>query len=311
MRVLFWGTPGFAVPSLRAIYGEGHDVVGVVTQPDRPAGRGRMLRASPVKEFAEGEMIPVLQPEKPVGDRFFEQVRALAPDISVVVAYGQILRREALDLPPNGSINVHASLLPELRGAAPINWAIMRGHEKTGITIMRMVEALDAGPILHVVEEPILPDETASELTARLAEVGAEALVEALALYEVGEIHEREQDHDRSTYAPRIDRDTARVDWSLPAAEVALRIRGVDEVPGAWTTLGSDELKVYRPQVDGQRQGEPGVVLEADAGDERGALVACGKGALWIREVKPAGKRRMPTADWIRGRGLAAADRLR
>src|SRR6185437_13991355 len=155
MRVLFWGTPDFAVPSLRALLGEGHEVVGVVTQPDRPAGRGRVVQPSPVKQAAEAEGIPVLQPERARGPEFMAALEELSPDISVVVAYGQILRREVLELPPRGSINVHASLLPELRGAAPINWAIMRGHTETGVTIMRMVEAMDAGPILMQVRESI------------------------------------------------------------------------------------------------------------------------------------------------------------
>src|SRR5690606_83163 len=175
MRVVFWGTPDFAIPSLRALLGEGHDVVGVVTQPDRPAGRGRTVQAPPVKRVALEEGIPVLQPERARGDAFLAQLRALEPDISVVVAYGQILRREVLELPPLGSINVHASLLPELRGAAPINWAIIRGYRETGVTIMRMVERMDAGPILYQVRVPIAEDERAGDLWTRLSEVGAAA----------------------------------------------------------------------------------------------------------------------------------------
>ena len=195
MRILFWGTPDFAVPSLRALDDEGFEVVGVVTQPDRPAGRGRRLRPSPVKAVATDLGFPVLSPERPRGDEFMSGIRALAPDLSVVVAYGHILRREVLDVPQLGSINVHASLLPELRGAAPINWAIVRGHEETGVTIMRMVEAMDAGPILHRIREPILSEETTSELTIRLSELGAEALVEALTLLAAGEVEEEEQEH--------------------------------------------------------------------------------------------------------------------
>src|SRR5690606_30408622 len=190
MKILFWGTPEFAVPSLRALLGEGHDVVGVVTQPDRPAGRGRVLQAPPIKVVARDEGLLVLQPERARGPEFLERIAALEPELSVVVAYGQILRREVLDAPALGSINVHASLLPELRGAAPINWAIIRGHERTGITIMRMVEEMDAGPVLLQVAEPIGPDETAADLTARLSEVGAAALVEALMLLEAGELTE-------------------------------------------------------------------------------------------------------------------------
>ncbi|MGH7481024.1 MAG: methionyl-tRNA formyltransferase [Longimicrobiales bacterium] len=311
MRILFWGTPAFAVPSLRAVYEEGHDIVGVVTQPDRPAGRGRALRPSAVKALAEAESMPVLQPERPAGDDFEGRVRELAPDVSVVVAYGRILRRSVLDLAPMGSLNVHASLLPELRGAAPINWAIVRGYEHTGVTIMRMVEELDAGPILYQVEEPILPDETASELTARLAEVGAEALVAALALLEVDGLEQREQDGGRATYAPRIVRQTARVDWNAPATEVARHVRGMDAVPGAWTCLAGTEIKLFCPvALDGEADGQPGVVLSAAAGQDRGVVVACGRGAVRIGQVKPAGKRRMDVDDWIRGRGVAEGDRF-
>src|SRR5688500_7988793 len=180
MRILFWGTPDFAVPSLCALLGEGHEVVGVVTQPDRPAGRGQEIRKSAVKGIALEEKLAVLQPERAHGAEFIAQVRALEPEISVVIAYGQILRQEILDLPARGSINAHASLLPELRGAAPINWAIVRGYENTGVTVMRMVEKMDAGPILLQVEEPIGADETAPDLWGGLREISAEALIETL-----------------------------------------------------------------------------------------------------------------------------------
>ena len=312
MRILFWGTPEFALPSLGALLGEGHDVVAVVTQPDRPRGRGRALSPSPVKEFAENEMIPVLQPERARDAAFVDEVRALAPELSVVVAYGQILSREVLDAPKRGSINVHASLLPELRGAAPINWAIIRGHEKTGVTIMRMVEKLDAGPMLMRVEEPILPEETASDLAVRLSEIGAESLVEVLALMEFGDPPEEvAQDEGAASYAPRLLRENACVDWSLEPVGVANLIRGLDSVPGAWTLAAGEEIKVYRPRVaENAHGGEPGTILEASEREEEGLLVACGDGAVWIREVKPAGKRRMTAAEWIRGRGAAAGDRL-
>ena len=313
MRVLFWGTPEFALPSLEALLGEGHEVVGVVTQPDRPAGRGRALQAPPVKRVAEEEGIPVLQPERARGPEFEAQVRALEPELSVVVAYGQILKREILDLPPRGSINVHASLLPELRGAAPINWAIIRGHEVTGITVMRMVERMDAGPVILQVREPILPDESASDLASRLSELGAQALVEALALIEAGEAREVEQDESRATYAPRLEREDARIDWGLGAEEVSRWIRGLDEVPGGWSTVREREVKVYRPlpMPDWEHDAEPGTVLRAEANDPTaGVLVACGRGAVWVREVKPAGKRRMTASEWVRGRGVAIGDRF-
>lgn len=313
MRILFWGTPDFAVPALRALLGEAHDVVGVVTQPDRPAGRGRSLRPSPVKLLAQEESLPVLQPEQARGTEFMNALRALAPELSVVVAYGQILKREVLDLPPLGSINVHASLLPELRGAAPINWAIRLGHEHTGVTIMRMVERMDAGPILHQVVEPIGEDETGSDLWLRLSEIGAEALIEALALVEVGEIAEVEQDESRATYAPRITRETARVDWHDNAVAVGRHIRALDAVPGAWTAHRGDDLKVYRPLPEPHyaHREQPGTVLHTDGTDEaEGMRIACTTGALLVREVKPAGRRRMNTAEWVRGRGIEAGERL-
>ncbi|HEX5727061.1 MAG TPA: methionyl-tRNA formyltransferase [Longimicrobiaceae bacterium] len=308
MRVLFWGTPDFALPALRALSEEGHDLVGVVTQPDRPAGRGRGVAASPVKREALEEGIPVLQPERARGDAFLAQVRALDPEISVVVAYGQILRPEVLAVPPLGSVNIHASLLPELRGAAPVQWAVIRGHPVTGVSIMQMDEGLDSGPVLLTVEEPVLPEESGSELAARLAEVGAEALVEALALMEEDRLTPQPQEHARATYAPKLDREAARLDWTRPAAEVARWIRGLDDVPGAWSPLqGRGEVKLFRPTVE-DAGGEPGRVLAVDP--HAGVLVACGAGAVRLREVQPPGKRRMMAGEWVRGRGVAAGDRF-
>lgn len=309
MKVLFWGTPAFALPALLSLAEEGHDVVGVVTQPDRPAGRGRALSVSPVKEEALTMGVPILQPERARGDEFIASIRALEPDISVVVAFGQILKPEVLAVPRLGSINIHASLLPELRGAAPIQWAVARGHETTGVTIMRMEAGLDSGPMILRVEEPIDPDESASELGVRLAEIGAEALVETLALMEAGAATETVQDHERATYAPKVDRETARVDWTRPAEEVARLIRGMDDVPGAWSPLGArGPVKLYRPQVVADASGEPGTVLSADP--QGGVLVACGSGAVRLGEVQPQGKRRMGAGEWVRGRGVAAGDRF-
>ncbi len=308
MKVLFWGTPAFALPALRSLSEEGHAVVGVVTQPDRPAGRGREVHMSPIKQEALEEGLPVLQPEKARGDEFLAQIRALDPDISVVVAYGQLLRPEVLAVPRLGSVNIHASLLPELRGAAPIQWAIVRGHSVSGVTIMRMEAGLDSGPMLLRVEEPIEQEESGSELGMRLAEIGAEALVEALALMENGGLLETPQDHARATYAPKVDRETARIDWSKPADEVALWMRGMDDVPGAWTPHGArGPVKLFRPTVVNETGGYPGEVIEA--GDV-GVLVACGLGAVRVREVQPPGKRRMSAADWVRGRGVAVGDRF-
>jgi methionyl-tRNA formyltransferase len=311
VKVLFWGTPEFAVPSLRALAEEGHEVVGVVTQPDRPAGRGRQMKTSAVKQVAlEEGGYPVLSPEKPRGDEFLSALRALQPEISVVVAYGHILRAEVLQLPPHGSINVHASLLPELRGAAPINWAIARGHPTSGVTVMRMVEAMDAGPILFQVEEAIEPEETATELTLRLAERGAEALVEALALLQIGALEEREQDHAAATHAPKVDRASARLDWTRDAVALGNHVRGMDEVPGAWSLLRGEAIKLFSPEPrDGEsRGGAVGTVVAAD--ESQGVAVQTGAGTLLLREVQPPGKRRMPASDWVRGRGVAVGDRF-
>lgn len=313
MRIVFWGSPEFALPSFRALLGEGHDVIGVVTRPDRPVGRQRELRAPPVKGAALEEGIPVNQPEKPGGLEFMQWLTGLAPDLNVVVAYGEILRREVLDAPAMGSINVHASLLPELRGAAPVQWAVARCHEKTGITIMRMEARLDAGPILLQVPEPIGPEETGTDLAARLSEVGAEALVEALALLEVGQLQETPQDDAAATYAPRVTRDHAHIDWARDARSVGCHIRAFDEVPGAWSRGPHEELKLFRPLPDPERRhhAEPGTVLALEGEDpEHGMLVACAEGAVWIREIQPAGRRRMTVPEWLRGRGPEIGTRL-
>lgn len=318
MRVLFWGTPDFAVPTLRALTEEGHQVVGVVTQPDRPAGRGRAVQPSPVRIAAEEEGIPVLTPEKPVGEDFLKSIRALDPEVSVVVAYGHILRPEVLEVPPRGSWNVHASLLPELRGAAPIHWAIARGHDATGVSIMRMAEGMDAGPVLHQVVEPIGAGETSSELTERLSEIGAQALIEGLTLLEYGGAEPVEQDHGQATYAPKVSREVAGVDWARPAREVANHIRAMDSVPGAWTTWRGEPLKVFRPTLQPAAEAHgpeatdapPGTVLVAEAGPAGGFAVACGDGPVWIGEVQPPGRKRMAVADWLRGKGAGAGDRL-
>ncbi len=305
MRVLFWGTPIFALPSLSALIYEGHDVVGIVTQPDRPKGRGRKVTPSPVKELATEEGLPVLTPEKPKGQEFIEAVRALDPEISIVVAYGHILGSEILSLPVRGSINVHASLLPELRGAAPVNWAILNGKETTGVTIMRMVDQMDAGPILFQIPEDIAPDETATELGTRLSEVGAEALVEALALMEDGALEEVDQDEGAATFAPKVNRGLARIDWDRGAHELGCHIRGLDAVPGAWTTLQGEPIKLFKaaPEVERTVDARPGSILQAS--QESGLVVACGQGALRVQEVQPAGAKRMGVGAWLRGHSIS------
>ena len=280
-------------------------MVGVVTQPDKPSGRGRKLRSSPVREVAEEEGLPVLAPERPGGEDFFRQIQELEPDLSVVVAYGHILEPEILAIPPAGSINLHASLLPDLRGAAPVNWAILRGHQTTGVSIMRMVAAMDAGPVVFQTEEKIGPAETATELSTRLSEVGAEALIEALALLSEGAADEVEQDHSLATFAPKVNRGMARVDWTRSAVELGWHVRGLDSVPGAWSTLGGESVKLFVPTpeprfVHGE---QPGTILETQGGG--GLLVACGSGALRLGEIQSPGKRRMSVSTWLPGHPLA------
>jgi len=308
VRVVFFGTPEFAVPSLEALLGEGFDVVAAVTQPDKPQGRSRSTAVpAPVKVAAEAEGVPVLQPARPTEPQFLERIRALAPDVGVVVAYGHILKPELLAIPKRGMLNVHPSLLPELRGAAPIEWAIINGLEQTGVTIMRMDAGMDSGPILLQIPDDIDPDLTAGELSGHLSEVGAQALVEALALLgQDGGLEPRSQDDARATYAPKLTRETARIDWGQPAERIARLIRGLDPKPGAWTELEGREVKLFGARVV-EGDGAPGEISTTDDGLQ----ITTGRGAVAVDEVQPAGKSRMTAADWIRGRGVRAGQRLR
>lgn len=263
-----------------------------------------------MKREAVAEGLEVLQPEKPRGAEFLDSLRALSPEISVVAAYGEILTEDVLELPDRGSVNVHASLLPRLRGAAPVNWAIIRGHDRSGVTIMRMVRELDAGPVLMQREVAIPEGMTAGELFEVLAPLGGEVLVEALDRLASGDLQEREQDHRRATYAPKLDRETARLDWSLTAEELERWVRGLDPWPGGWSELDGGSVQLFSPEVEEEAHGQPpGTVLEADP--RAGLLVAAGSGAVRIGEVKPAGSRRMSSAAWIRGRGVSRGDRFR
>ena len=306
MRIVFFGTPEFAVPSLRALLRERYQVVGAVTQPDRPQGRSRStLVAPPVKAEALNADIPVLQPVRPLGDVFLAGLRRLEPDLGVVVAYGHILRPEVLSLPRLGMINVHASLLPRWRGAAPIQHAILAGETETGVSIMQMDHGLDSGPVLHRVATPIGAEETAGALGARLAELGASALVDALSLLAAGAARPETQDAAGVTFAPKIDRDSARLDWRRDAPALARQVRAFDPAPGAWTTIEQGPLKLFGA-VSIREQGQPGSVLAAD---DR-LVVGCGEGALAVREVQPAGRTRLPVSEWTRGRGIAVGARL-
>ena len=321
MRILFWGTPEFALPTLRALAATGREVAGVVTRPDRPRGRGRKVQPSPVKRFAQARGWPVLAPESPREPAFVDALREIAPCVSVVVAYGRILPRRVLELPALGSVNVHASLLPALRGAAPVAWAIARGRRRTGVTVMRMVEEMDAGPVLAQRALRIDPGDTGTSLSQRLSEVGARLLAETLDGLAAGSAHEEEQDHAAATYAPKVDRNAARVDWSRDAGAVADLIRAMDDAPGAWTLLDGQPVKVFgAAAADGVagRGGDdapvgaaslPGRILVADS--RRGLFVQVGGGAgLRIAEVQPPGKRRMAATDWVRGRGVRAGERF-
>ena len=314
MRVIFWGTPDFATPALRALMGEGHDVVGVVTQPDRPRARGGRSRssldASPVKQVAIEEAIPVLQPERPCGDDFVSQLRALESDVSVVVAYGHILLKEVIDLPRLGTLNIHASLLPLYRGAAPIQAAIRDGRAETGVSIMRMVPALDAGPVLLALPTPILPDETGGELQLRLAEIGAEGIIEALALLDLGGAVETPQDGGRATFARKVERADAQVRWNAAADTVERLIRAFDPKPGAWTTQAEMEVRLFGARsvsAPPGSSGAPGTLLAAD-GDA--IIVACAGGAVRVQDVHCAGRKRQRAGEWLRGRGAVVGDVL-
>lgn len=300
MRVAFFGTPEFAVPSLRALLEEGFEVTVVVTQPDRPQGRSRStLIPPPVKVVALEEEIPVLQPARPVGP-FLDEFRAFNVDIAAVVAYGHILRPELLAIPRLGMINVHASLLPALRGAAPIQWSILNGDETTGISIIQLEAGLDSGPVLHTIQTEVARDETGGELTERLAELGAAALIEALTLIDAGEATPVPQDHSLATFAPKVNRQTARLDWSKDAASVARVIRAFDPEPGAWCLLDGAEVKLFGARA-ANGSGEPGTVIQSGGT----IVVAAAVGAVEISEIQPAGRKRMNVGDWTRGRGNA------
>ncbi|MGI9091483.1 MAG: methionyl-tRNA formyltransferase [Gemmatimonadaceae bacterium] len=307
MRILFWGTPQFAAPPLRALLGEGFDVCGVVTRPDKPVGRERILTPPPIKLIALEEELPVFQPPSARDADFATQIAELRPDLSVVVAYGHILPRAMIELPVLGTVNIHGSLLPALRGAAPIQAAVREGLSETGVSIMRMVPALDAGPVILQARTPVADDETYGELQVRLSEMGALALIEALALMELGRASERPQDDLLATYAPKVNRDTTRIDWKLAAAQICNAVRAYDPSPGAWTTLGGADVKLFGARRLVDASGQPGELLSAG---EDGMVIACGTGAALISEVQPAGKRRMAAIAWQRGRGIAIGDRL-
>ena len=299
------GTPDFAVPSLRALIEAGHDVCAVYTQPDKPQGRKQILTAPPVKTLALEHNIPVFQPNTLKKEDEQARLRALAPEVIIVVAYGKLLPKAVLDIPPRGCINVHGSLLPRWRGAAPIQWAVIAGDEKAGVTTMQMTEGLDTGDMLLTYETKIGEKETAGELFDRLAQAGAELLTETLV--QLDEIIPRPQDDAQSCYAHMLDKQMAVIDWSKSAHEIDCLIRGLNPWPIALTSLAGERLKVFAAEpVSGF--GAPGAVLEADP--KKGLTVACGEGALKLAEIQLVGGKRMKATDFLRGHAVEAGTKL-
>ncbi|MBU4566397.1 MAG: methionyl-tRNA formyltransferase [Desulfarculus sp.] len=308
LRLAFWGTPDIALPCLRAAAAE-HQVVLCLTQPDRPAGRGRKLRRQPVAALADELGIEVLQPAK--ADEALERLAQLEPEVLVVLAYGQLLSPAVLASAPLGAINIHFSLLPALRGAAPINWAILRGLERTGVSSMFMDKGLDTGDMIFQKACPIGTQETAGSLADRLAEMGAQVLLPTLEALATGSAPRQPQNHAAATWAPMLSKSEGLLDWSQSAVELDRRVRGLDPWPGAYTTLGGKPLKLFAPTKlleDNQGQA-PGTVLAAEDAPEM-LCVACGQGALALGSVQAAGKRRMEAAEFLRGAGPAPGERL-
>ena len=311
MRIIFMGTPDFAVPSLRALCETGEDVVAVITQPDKPRGRGYVLTPTPVKAYALERGIPVYQPETLRGGAFDDTLRTLAPDLIIVVAYGKILPLSVLSCPPLGCINVHGSLLPALRGAAPMQRAIMDGHPVTGVTTMYMAEGLDTGDMLLREEIEILTDDNFETIHDKLAEAGARTLLATLAALRDGTLVAIPQDNGAATYAAKIEKEDRLLDFSRDAEAVHNLIRGLSPIPLAFTHTPDGKLlkvpaaRVARPAADGSLAA-PGTVLSLEGGIE----VACGRGSVLLTTVTPEGKSRMSAADYVRGRKLSLGDIL-
>lgn len=305
MRIVFMGTPDFAVPSLQALIDAGHDVCAVYTQPDKPQGRKQILTAPPVKTLALEHDIPVFQPNTLKNEDEQARLRELAPEVIIVVAYGKLLPKAVLDIPPHGCINVHGSLLPRWRGAAPIQWAVIAGDDMAGVTTMQMAEGLDTGDMLLTYETKVGEKETAGELFDRLAQSGAELLTQTLV--KLDEITPRPQDDAQSCYAHMLDKQMAVIDWSKSAHEIDCLIRGLNPWPIALTTLSGERLKVFAAE-KANGNGEPGTVLEADP--KKGLTVACGEGALKLTEIQLVGGKRMKATDFLRGHAIEVGTKL-
>jgi len=303
MRIVFMGTPDFAVPSLEALLRSDDSVVGVVTQPDRPKGRGQVLAASPVKLVCQREGLPILQPVKMKDPAFLEALRAWQPALIAVTAFGRILPKVILDMPPHGCINVHASLLPKYRGAGPIQWALINDERETGITTMLMDEGMDTGAILLQERVTILPEDTAGSLSARLGVVGGRLLVETIRRLKDSTVIPRPQDHAQSTLAPLLKKEDGLIDWKLGAVEIGNRVRGLSPWPGAYTYAGDDRWIIWRAAPVGLSPSTaiPGTIIE---GHKEGIMVATGNGMLAITELQPVNSRRMSVAQYLAGHSL-------
>lgn len=308
LRTVFMGTPEFALGTLAELLSFGLPLIGVYTQPDRPSGRGKQLTPPPVKQLALAHGLPVYQPLKLRLPEVVEELRALAPELIVVVAYGQILPKSVLEIPRYGCINVHASLLPRYRGASPINQAILDGATETGVTTMVMDVGLDTGDMLVRRVTPIGPDETAGALHDRLANLGRDAMRETLERLCAGTLVREPQDDALSSYAPMLKKEQGRIDWSRPAAELHNLVRGLDPWPGAYTLLAGEPLKVARTRpAETPPPAPPGTVLAAD---RDGVRIACGQGVLTVGELQLPGRKRLPAADFLRGHPLPPGTRL-
>ena len=299
MRILFMGTPEFAVEQLRRLVETGHEICGVFTQPDKPKNRGMKMTFSPVKEYALTHGLEVYQPTKMRDGSALAIVEKLRPELTVVAAYGRILPEDILAVPALGSINVHSSILPQYRGAAPINWAILDGCRETGVTIMHMAKELDAGDIICVKKTEILPDENAQELTHRLALLGADALEEAVTQLANGTAPRTPQDHSAFTYAPMLSKELSPMDWTKPAQKLHDQVRGLIPWPCASTELGGKKVKIFKTKIGEKTNAGAGTILTAG---KQGLEIACGDGrSLWILEMQAEGGKRMMAADYLRG----------
>jgi len=313
-RIVFMGTPEFAVPSLKVLLDRGENVVCVVTQPDRPKGRGRKIMQPPVKKLALQAAIPVLQPENVRGDDFLDELRTYEPDIIALTAYGKILPASIINLPPLGTINVHGSLLPKYRGAAPIQWALINGETETGVTIMQMDEGMDTGDILLQERLSISREDTAGSLAVRMAELGGEALGKALDLLRADTLRPVKQEDDQACSAPLLKKEDGVVDWSHSAAAISNRVRGLDPWPTAFTTLSDKRLRLFSPEVADKTLclcqdsiSAPGTICRAD---RNGLLITTGDGCLLIKELQVEGSRRMSVDAYLSGRSIQSGTLL-